>query len=75
MPGVKLSLNALWQGVSQLSSVTVVKLEVAIGYDTKNKYQFRVILWSSRRLKRRSIKEYYSYRWFYWIIKEEGIFD
>ena len=60
MPGVKLSLNALCQGASKLSSVTIVKPEVAIGYDTKNKYLFRVILWASRRIKRRSIKEFSS---------------
>lgn len=44
MPGVKLSLNALCKVALQLSSVTIVKPEVAIGYDTKNKYPFRVIL-------------------------------
>lgn len=81
VPGVKLSLNALCQGASQLSSVTIVKPEVAISYDTKNKYPFRVILWSSRRIKRRSIKEFGSSAYtiatggFTGLFKEEGIFD
>ena len=34
IPGVKLSLNALCGGASQLSSTTITKPNVAIGYDT-----------------------------------------
>ncbi|APC95432.1 type III pantothenate kinase [Francisella tularensis subsp. novicida] len=84
MPGVKLSLNALCQGASQLSSVTIVKPEVAIGYDTKTNIRSGLYyghLGALKELKRRSVEEFGSPVYtiatggFAGLFKEEGIFD
>ena len=85
MPGVKLSLNALCSGASQLSSITIVKPEVAIGYDTKTNIRSGLYyghLGALRELKNRSIAEFGSddvytiaTGGFTGLFKDEGIFD
>ncbi|MBK2028461.1 type III pantothenate kinase [Francisella noatunensis] len=84
MPGVKLSLNALCQGASQLSSITIVKPEVAIGYDTKTNIRSGLYyghLGALRELKTRSLKEFGAPVYtiatggFAGLFKDEGIFD
>ncbi|GAB4221899.1 MAG: type III pantothenate kinase [Francisella sp.] len=84
MPGVKLSLNALCQGASQLSSVTIVKPEVAIGYDTKTNITSGLYfghLGALKELKRRFIQEFgcpvytIATGGFASLFKDEGVFD
>ncbi|MED7788185.1 type III pantothenate kinase [Francisella sp. 19X1-34] len=85
MPGVKLSLNALCQGASQLSSVTIVKPEVAIGYDTKTNIRSGLYyghLGALRELKNKTLEELDSDNvytiatgGFASLFKDEGIFD
>ncbi|ORU77301.1 type III pantothenate kinase, partial [Francisella tularensis] len=80
MPGVKLSLNALCQGASQLSSVTIVKPEVAIGYDTKTNIRSGLYYGHLGAL-RRSVEEFGSPVYtiatggFAGLFKEEDIFN
>lgn len=84
MPGVKLSLNALCQGASQLSSITIIKPDVAIGYDTKTNIRSGLYyghLGALRELKTRSLKEFRAPVYtiatggFVGLFKDEGIFD
>jgi type III pantothenate kinase len=85
MPGVKLSLNALCQGASQLSSINISKPEVAIGYDTTTNIRAGLYyghLGALKELKSRSIDELGSTDvytiatgGFASLFKDEGVFD
>lgn len=85
LPGVKLSLNALCQGASQLSSITIAKPQKAIGNDTTTNIRSGLYfghLGALKELKRRSVEELgesevytIATGGFASLFKDEGIFD
>ena len=83
-PGLKLSLNALCQGAAQLSSITITKPDVAIGYDTDTNIRSGLYfshLGALKEIKSRVIEELgedvytIATGGFASLFKDDGIFD
>ncbi len=85
LPGVKLSLNALCAGASQLSSITIAKAKVATGFDTITNIRSGLYfghLGALKELKTRMIQELgdddvltIATGGFSNLFKDEGVFD
>lgn len=85
LPGMKLSLNALCAGASQLSSITIAKASKATGYDTTTNIRSGLYfghLGAIKEIKSRMIKELgdsdvltIATGGFSHLFKDEGIFD
>ena len=85
LPGVKLSLDSLCQGAAQLSLITIIKPETAIGTDTTSNIRSGLYyghLGAIKELKSRIIEELddedvyvIATGGFASLFKDEGIFD